>query len=256
MQRYYSWLLLAVLASCGEETVRRSVVGRSSCNDDTACAAGQICVDGYCAAPLTPESYPELKEQTSNALLEAVAQSPFSVQNAGNFSLTFSVPNTTPVDFKDGVVQAKLRAKFQNGVVNVWGFEIDAAGGPVVLPTPQGNRTYYITNVRVRSSNEASVPLVAGDFPLATATAPLDLEVSADVGADDTGTVRLTARLDQVQCKFEFQPSDQDSHLHVRVLVAEKRDLYGAPNSGLTIDGLGTDADLKGAEIPQSWIRR
>lgn len=254
--RRFVYLTILALAACGEETVQRSVVGRSSCQTDVACPSGQLCIDGFCEAPIAPLNAPEPANDSANAILEAVGPSPFDAENAGQFAMTFSVPGSHGVNFKDGVQRAKLRTRFLDGGVRVWGLELDSLGGPLTVPTQDGDRIYYVTNVKVRSSNEFFVALEAADSPVAKAQGRLDMEISADVGATDTATVRLTARLEQVLCSFEFAPSSLDNRLHAKVTVAEQRDLYGPPGSGLSIEGLSTELDLAGATIPERWIKR
>ena len=250
-------LILGLLTACGGQgSLRRSIVGNPTCEDDNVCAVGALCVDGYCQAPLSPlQAVPDLRERSSTALLEAIGQSPFASAKNGAFTLKFSVSGAPGSDLKDAVDQAKLRARFVDGGVRLWGLELDAKGGPVTVPTSNGDRIYFVTDVRVRSENEIFVPLVDGDFPRATASATMKLTISAAVGANETDTIRLTAELENVECKLEFTASPDDRRLHARIVVAELRELYGLSGSPLSIGGLGADADLLGAVVPERWLQ-
>lgn len=240
------------LLACGEERLRRSVVGRPTCVEDSACAVGFMCIEGFCAAPLQPQGAPV---STRTAMLEGVGQSAFTA-NSGNFSLAFTVASTRAGTLTDTMSSAKLRARFVDGDVHLWGLEIDTPGGEVTIPTNDGDRIYFVTKVRVRSVGELVLPLTGTADKPSAVIAKLDVDVSADVGASETESVRLSARLEQLPCVVEFIAGEgEDKRLHARLSVAEAGGLYGPPGSGLSIDGLTVAADLIGVELPESWLK-
>ena len=218
-----------------------------------------MCIDGFCASPLSPQVGPAPIGTTSNGILEAVGQSPFNA-DGGSFSLKFTVASTRVGTLNDTMTLAKLRARFVDGDVHLWGLEIDTPGGEVVVPTNDGDRTYFVTNVRVRSLGEIVLPLTESATESATmrtsVIAKMDVDVSADVGASETDSLRLTARLEKLPCQLEFfAGKGDDKRLHARLTVAEDGSLYGPPGSGLSIDGMTVDADLAGVEIPDGWLK-
>ncbi len=250
--RTFVIFMCVALSACGEEGLRRTVVGRATCNSDAMCPAGSMCTEGVCAPPLAPQDVPV---SSTSSMLEAVGQSAFNANN-GSFSLKFTVASNRTGTLIGAMTAAKLRTRFVDGDVHLWGLEIDTPGGEVTVPTKDGDRLYFVTNVRVRSVGEIVLPLMGGDGTRTSVLAKMDVDVSADVGASETESVRLSARLEQLPFNVEFIAGQgDDKRLHARLVVAEDGGLYGPPSSGLSIDGLAVDADLTGVEIPGSWLK-
>ncbi len=260
----WCWMVFArcavgVLGACGGSPgVRRQTQESANhCLEDGDCPAGLVCREAACVAPDGSEiAIRPLEDRTSETLYRRLAAVDFGEGRgeSGTFHLTVAVGHARTMEVEDALVAASVRARFTTGLkARLWALTFHAKGGEVVLgaSAQDPERRFVLKNIAVESTNEAIFQLQDDGFPRTSGTAVLDLTVTADLGATDSETLHMTAKLREVPCHVAFDI--RDGFMIARLAIAETRTLFGVPD-GLSVEAIAIESEVTGSELPKEWL--